>query len=139
MTWNETYPRATVADLCRLHGVTPRALRHYEAEGLIAPMRDGRNRRSYDVQVRADVRVIVELRRAGIALSDVRTFLELGDAACDAAAAQAFLQDKLADRRAGLQEALAAVERAAQALGTGPQGAPGPAPFHRPVRVAASR
>ena len=128
MKRNETYPRATVADLCRLHGVTPRALRHYEAEGLIAPVRDGRNRRSYDAQVRADVRVVIELRRAGIALCDIRAFLDLGDSAGDAAAAQAFLEGKLADRLVGLHEELAAVEHAAQALGLGalPQGASGP-------------
>ncbi len=131
MKRNETYPQATVADLCRLHGVTPRALRHYEAEGLIAPMRDGRNRRSYDAQVRADVRVIIELRRAGLMLSDIRTFLEFGDATGDEGAAQAFLKAKLADRLMALREELAAVEHAAQTLGTGalPQGAPGRDPW----------
>ncbi len=139
---NEIYPRATVADLCRLHGVTPRALRYYESEGLIAPVRDRRNRRSYDARVRADLRIVIVLRRAGLALCDIRAFLEFDDGAGDEKDAQAFLRGKLAHRQAELHDALAAVEQAAQALGVSalPQGAPGldrQTPDERAVRKLA--
>ena len=67
----------TVAAVCRCNGVTARALRFYEDEGLILAIRDPRNRRLYDAQSRADVALIAGLRRANVPLVEVREVIAL--------------------------------------------------------------
>lgn len=106
----------SLADLCRRYGVTPRALRFYEERGLIKPERDRLNWRRYDARTHADVRLIVELRRAGISVPDIRTFLELRGGPGDGDAAKEFIRSKLTARVAGLHAELASADSAARML-----------------------
>lgn len=85
MTRDRTY---TISDLAREFGCTTRALRFYEDEGLIAPLRDGLTR-IYRPGDRERARLIVRLRNAGVSLPDVSIVLaapesERNQAALDA-------------------------------------------------------
>jgi DNA-binding transcriptional MerR regulator len=68
----------TIGTLCREFGVTPRTLRFYEAKELLAPLRDG-SRRLYTPRDRARLRLILQGRRFGFALDDMRVLLDLYD------------------------------------------------------------
>jgi len=71
----ETY---SITDLCTEFGVTPRALRFYEDEGLIAPRRQGLSR-IYSWRDRARLAWILRGKRVGFSLSDIREMIDLYD------------------------------------------------------------
>ena len=115
-SWPSTYAldrRARMSDLSRLWGVTPRALRFYEECGLTDADRDRRNRRLYDRKAVDRLEMIVELRKAGVGLSDIREVLS---AEGDAAAALRAALGKLEARREELHSALGAVDHVAERL-----------------------
>jgi DNA-binding transcriptional MerR regulator len=72
----ETY---SISDLSDEFGVTARALRFYEDEGLIAPERQGLAR-IYSRRDRARLAWILRGKRVGFSLSDIREMIDLYDA-----------------------------------------------------------
>ena len=68
----------TITDLAEEFGVTPRALRFYEDEGLIAPERVGLAR-IYSTRDRARLAWILRGKRVGFSLSDIREMIDLYD------------------------------------------------------------
>jgi DNA-binding transcriptional MerR regulator/uncharacterized glyoxalase superfamily protein PhnB len=67
-----------IGDLARASGVTVRALHHYEDLGLLAPLRSDSGHRVYrDADVER-LYQIVELRRLGLSLGEIRRALEQG-------------------------------------------------------------
>ena len=68
----------TIADLANAFGVTTRALRFYEEEGLIAPRRQG-TARIYSKRDRARLAWILRAKRVGFSLAEVRDVLDLYD------------------------------------------------------------
>ncbi len=66
----------TIRDLTRELGVTARTLRHYEAEGLIAPRREGQHR-LYSARDRARITLVLRGRRVGFSLAEIREILDL--------------------------------------------------------------
>ncbi|MFT8636718.1 MAG: MerR family transcriptional regulator [Pseudoclavibacter sp.] len=64
-----------IGEAARRAGTTPRMLRYYEAEGLIAPLRGANGYREYDEDVMTAAARIVALSRAGLPLSAVRLVL----------------------------------------------------------------
>jgi DNA-binding transcriptional MerR regulator len=71
----ETY---SISDLCGEFGVTARALRFYEDEGLIAPSRQGLAR-IYSWRDRARLAWILRGKRVGFSLADIREMIDLYD------------------------------------------------------------
>jgi DNA-binding transcriptional MerR regulator len=71
----ETY---SITDLCEEFGVTARALRFYEDEGLIAPRRVGLAR-VYSWRDRARLAWILRGKRVGFSLADIREMIDLYD------------------------------------------------------------
>lgn len=69
----------TITDLSEEFGVTARALRFYEDEGLIAPERQGLAR-IYSRRDRARLAWILRGKRVGFSLSDIREMIDLYDA-----------------------------------------------------------
>ncbi len=102
----ETYG---IAELAREFGVTARTIRHYEDEGLIAPLRDGQ-RRVYRPRDRSRLRLILRGRRLGFALAEVREIVDLYDAAPGEAGQLELLLAKIAGRRAELEAKRADLE-----------------------------
>ncbi len=68
----------TIGDLCEEFGVTARALRFYEDEGLIAPSRHGLTR-IYSWRDRARLAWILRGKRVGFSLADIREMIDLYD------------------------------------------------------------
>ena len=70
--------RYTISDLCDEFGVTARALRFYEDEGLIAPERQGLSR-IYSWRDRARLAWILRGKRVGFSLADIGEMIDLYD------------------------------------------------------------
>ena len=68
----------SITDLCGEFGVTPRALRFYEDEGLIAPERRG-TARVYSHRDRARLAWILRGKRVGFSLAEIREMIDLYD------------------------------------------------------------
>ncbi|WP_084583184.1 MerR family transcriptional regulator [Sphingomonas azotifigens] len=68
----------SISDLCAEFGVTPRALRFYEDEGLIAPERRG-TQRIYTHRDRARLAWILRGKRVGFSLAEIREMIDLYD------------------------------------------------------------
>lgn len=68
----------TIGELASLCAVSPRAIRFYEEQGLIAPRRAGANR-VYDRRDRGRLQLILRGKRLGFTLADIRQFLDLYD------------------------------------------------------------
>lgn len=68
----------SISDLSEEFGVTPRALRFYEDEGLIAPIRRGLTR-VYTKRDRARLAWILRAKRVGFSLSEIREMIDLYD------------------------------------------------------------
>ncbi len=92
-----------IAELAREFGITARTIRFYEAEGLLAPLRDGQ-RRIFRGRDRTRLRLILRGRRLGFPLSEVREIVDLYDAPPGEAGQLAFLLDKIAARKVDLED-----------------------------------
>ena len=68
----------TITDLCGEFGVTARALRFYEDEGLIAPRRQGLSP-IYGWRDRARLAWILRGKRVGFSLAEIREMIDLYD------------------------------------------------------------
>src|SRR5487761_886183 len=68
----------SIGDLAGEVGVSPRAIRFYEDQGLLAPCRIGGNR-VYSGRDRARLQLILRGKRLGFALADIRELLDLYD------------------------------------------------------------
>ena len=70
--------RFTISDLSTEFGVSARALRFYEDEGLIAPTRNGLSR-IYSKRDRARLAWILRAKNVGFSLSEIRELIDLYD------------------------------------------------------------
>ena len=68
----------TISDLSEEFDITPRALRFYEDEGLINPIRRGLSR-IYMKRDRARLAWILRAKRVGFSLSEIRELIDLYD------------------------------------------------------------
>ncbi len=68
----------SIGEMCDAFGVTARALRFYEDEGLIAPERRG-TQRLYSERDRARLAWILRGKRTGFSLAEIRELLDLYD------------------------------------------------------------
>jgi len=68
----------SISDLCAEFAVTPRALRFYEDEGLIAPQRRG-TQRIYSHADRARLAWILRGKRVGFSLAEIKEMIDLYD------------------------------------------------------------
>lgn len=66
----------SISELAREFDVTPRAIRFYEDQGLLAPRRDG-HRRVYTSRDRTRLRLTLRGKRLGLALSEIRELIDM--------------------------------------------------------------
>src|SRR3954470_17237824 len=66
----------TISELADAFGVTPRTIRFYEDQGLLAPAREGLNR-VYSYRDRARLTLICRGKRLGFSLKEIKDFLNL--------------------------------------------------------------
>jgi len=112
----------TIGELAREFDVTPRTIRLYEKQGLLAPEREGQ-RRVYSRRDRVRLKLTLRGRRIGMTLAEIREVFELYDSSANGEERQlerylAILEEKrdaLLRQRADLDAALAELEESASA------------------------
>lgn len=93
----------TITDLAREFGLTTRAIRFYEDQGLLAPARVGRSR-VYANRDRVRLKLTLRGKRLGFALSEIRELIDMYDAARDEKAQLERFLEVLERRRATLEQ-----------------------------------
>jgi DNA-binding transcriptional MerR regulator len=66
----------SISELAREFDITPRAIRFYEAEGLLAPKRDGQ-RRIYSPRDRTRLKLTLRGKRLGLTLSEIKDLIDM--------------------------------------------------------------
>jgi DNA-binding transcriptional MerR regulator len=66
----------SIGDLAREFDVTPRAIRFYEDQGLLAPRREGQ-RRIYTSRDRTRLKLTLRGKRLGLSLSEIRELIDM--------------------------------------------------------------
>jgi DNA-binding transcriptional MerR regulator len=69
---------STIGQMCGEFDVTPRTLRFYEAKELLFPVREGQ-KRLFTKRDRARLKLIIQGKRFGFSLEDIRQLLNLYD------------------------------------------------------------
>ena len=92
----------SISDLSAEFGITPRALRFYEDEGLISPERRGLAR-IYSQRDRARLAWILRGKRVGFSLADIRQMIDLYDLGDGRRAQRAITIERCRERIATLQ------------------------------------
>ncbi|AUM73452.1 MerR family transcriptional regulator [Paracoccus jeotgali] len=102
----------TIREMCDAFDVTPRTLRFYEARELLAPLRRGQHR-LYNRRDRGRLTLILQGKRFGFSLEDMRQLLELYDPrennVTQLAATIAASRERLADMQRQQEELSAAI------------------------------
>ena len=107
-----------IRQLCQEFRVTPRALRFYEDKGLLSPARDGMNR-VYNHRDRVRLQLILQGKRVGFSLNEIREILDLYDHNDGGAAQMARSLRKFRERILALKAQREDIEGAIQALEDG--------------------
>lgn len=105
----------TIRNLCVEFKVTPRALRFYEDKGLLSPRRQGLNR-VYSYRDRARLQLILQGKRVGLSLAEIREILELYDKKDGGAAQLAKSLQKYRERIVALREQRIDIDEAIDTL-----------------------
>jgi len=95
----------TIGELAAAFALSPRAIRFYEDQGLLAPVRAG-TQRVYTKRDRARLQLILRGKRLGFSLADIREFLDLYDAGGANRRQMAMTLDRTRARIADLEQQL---------------------------------
>jgi DNA-binding transcriptional MerR regulator len=115
------YRTYSITQLCREFGATPRALRFYEEQGLLSPARRD-TARVYSYKDRARLQLVMQGRRVGLSIAEIRdildTYEEEGTAAQDAEALRIHHRrvEQLELQRQHVDEAIDELKKAAAHL-----------------------
>lgn len=101
----------SISDLTRTLRVTHRAVRLYEERGLVRASRDRNNVRRYSREDRERLALLVDLRKVGLGLSEIKQILD-----ADTPARADLIRDAIDRQLERSQSALAAMQEAAERL-----------------------
>lgn len=93
----------SISELAREFDITPRTIRYYEAEGLIAPVREGQ-KRIYSARDRVRLALVLRGKRLGFSLAEAKEVIDLYAAPQGEAGQLRTLLEKLDEKRAMLEE-----------------------------------
>lgn len=96
-------PTFTITELSREFGITPRAIRHYEEQGLLAPTREGQQR-VYSKRDRTRLKLTLRGKRLGLTLTEIKELINMYDTAPDQSSQLVKGLTALAERRAALEQ-----------------------------------
>ena len=94
----------TIGRAGRATGLSARAIRYYEIQGLVSPPRDRTGQRRYGREIQARLEVIALLRRGGLGIAEVRQVLDALSRPEQALAAIARLEDRAVQLTAALRQ-----------------------------------
>lgn len=95
--------RFTITQLAREFGITTRAMRFYEAQGLISPSRSGTSR-IYSSRDRVRLKLVLRGKRLGFTLKEIANILDMYDAEPGEAGQLQYMLDRLQDQRDVLEK-----------------------------------
>ncbi|PLT16567.1 MULTISPECIES: MerR family DNA-binding transcriptional regulator [Ralstonia] len=100
--------RYTITDLAREFDITPRAIRFYEDQGLLAPDRQGPGgrRRVYSARERTRLKLTLRGKRLGLSLGEIKEILDLYESPRDTVPQLERFLASLAQHRAVLTQQL---------------------------------
>jgi DNA-binding transcriptional MerR regulator len=106
MTENTTFG---ISQLAREFRITPRAIRFYEDQGMITPMRTGSGGRVrvYSQRDRARLKLLLRGKRLGLSLLEIRSLLDMYETPADTMPQLTRFLEVLDARRDSLQQQLA--------------------------------
>lgn len=93
----------TITDLAREFGLTTRAIRFYEDQGLLSPQRAGRSR-IYGNRDRVRLKLTLRGKRLGLSLSEIRELIDMYDASSGDRAQLERFTEVLEKRRGALEQ-----------------------------------
>ncbi|WP_296224478.1 MerR family transcriptional regulator [Ralstonia sp. UBA689] len=98
----------TITDLAREFDITPRAIRFYEDQGLLAPDRQGPGgrRRVYSARERTRLKLTLRGKRLGLSLGEIKEILDLYESPRDTVPQLERFLASLAQHRAVLTQQL---------------------------------
>ncbi len=102
--------RYRISELAKEFGVTPRALRFYEAQGLLNPERRGQHR-LYTQRDRARLAWILRGKRVGFSLAEIKELIDAYDLPDDRATQRRLTLEKCRERIAALEHQRADIEQ----------------------------
>src|SRR3954462_9072583 len=99
----------SISELAQEFDVTPRAIRFYEAEGLLAPRREGQ-RRIYTPRDRTRLKLTLRGKRLGLTLSEIKSIVDMYETPRDTTAQINRFLGVLAHQRETLEQQRADIE-----------------------------
>lgn len=93
----------SISDLAKEFAITPRSIRHYEDEKLIAPERLG-SQRIYCKTDQVRLQLILRGKRIGFSLSEIREIISLYDLPSGEEKQAQWLLKKVSERRTALYQ-----------------------------------
>jgi DNA-binding transcriptional MerR regulator len=108
-------PIYSIGDMAGQLGISTRAIRFYEDQGMLAPQRAGGNR-VYAARDMARLKLILRGKRLGFSLSDIRELLDLYDADRDHVEQLRQTLDKGRSRIAELEQQMTELAQTLQEL-----------------------
>jgi DNA-binding transcriptional MerR regulator len=91
----------SISELAREFDITPRAIRFYEDQGLLAPRREGQ-RRIYSPRDRTRLKLTLRGKRLGLSLSEIKDLIDMYEPGRDERAQLERFLAVLEKHRAGL-------------------------------------
>ncbi len=79
---NQAHATFGISDLAREFGITPRTIRFWEDQGLLAPQREGRNR-VFTRRDRARLKMALRGKRLGLSLAAIKDLIGMYESAQD--------------------------------------------------------
>lgn len=105
----------TISDLSKEFDVTTRAIRFYEDAGLLAPLREGRNR-LYSVRDRTRLKLILRGKRLGFSLNEIGEMFRLYDSEPGETAQLNLILEKITEKMDLLERQLEDIQIVMQEL-----------------------
>jgi len=106
----------SISELAQEFDVTPRAIRFYEDQGLLAPRREGQ-RRIYTARDRTRLKLTLRGKRLGLTLSEIRELIDMYEPGRDERAQLERFLSVLESHKASLLQQRADIEAQLAELG----------------------
>ncbi|HEX8605827.1 MAG TPA: MerR family DNA-binding transcriptional regulator [Pseudoduganella sp.] len=99
-------PTYTITELAREFDITPRAIRFYEDQGILAPSREGAGGRNrvYGARDRTRLKLTLRGKRLGLSLSEIKSLVDMYETPKDTAAQMHRFLTVLAQHRETLEQ-----------------------------------
>ena len=95
----------TISELAQEFSITPRTIRFYEDQGIVSPVRDGRNR-IYHSRDRTRLKLALRGKRLGFTLQEIAQLVSMYDSDSDTAPQLQAILSTLAAHRSALAQQL---------------------------------